>query len=217
MSESEVSPPSPPSSSFLPGGFIILLFGVSGSGKTKIGRLLSFALSCEFFDSDDFHSEESKQKMSSGVPLEDSDRWQWLERLYSLLNHSSAPRLILACSALKRVYRKYLRGEITKQQLIQSSTSDQLANHHEEDNSSSSFSVPFFSFYLSGSFDLLSHRLSNRSDHFFPLSLLSSQLKTLEIPDVNEVNTVTLSIEPDEQTIVQLIQVYLLDYTTRVQ
>ncbi len=85
---------------------IIILMGVSGSGKTAIGKELSKALKLPFYDADDFHSQENKAKMSKGIPLTDSDRKPWLETLATFLKEQGP--LILGCSALKEFYRKVL-------------------------------------------------------------------------------------------------------------
>ena len=84
----------------------LILMGVSGSGKTAVGLELSKALKLPFYDADDFHSKENKEKMSHGIPLTDADRLPWLQTLATLLNEKGP--LILGCSALKKSYRKIL-------------------------------------------------------------------------------------------------------------
>ncbi len=84
----------------------VIVMGVSGAGKTTIGRMLSERLGCEFVDADDLHPTENKDKMSRGVALTDEDRGPWLDRLRSML--ASKPDVVLACSALKAAYRKRL-------------------------------------------------------------------------------------------------------------
>lgn len=130
--------------------------GVAGSGKTTIGSGLAAALGWQFFDGDDFHSEANKRKMASGVPLDDRDRQGWLERLRGLIaeligNRRSA---VVACSALKRSYRKTLCVSCAEVKFV----------------------------YLKGSHELLRERLSHRKDHFFSPALLEDQLATLEEP-----------------------------------
>jgi 6-phosphogluconate dehydrogenase len=130
----------------------IIIMGVSGSGKSTLGKALSNELGCPFYDADDYHPESNKQKMASGQALDDQDRQPWLERLSALMAETSATA-VLACSALKESYRKFI------------------------DPSSSYFWV-----WLDPGVNTLKDRLISRSDHFFPPSLLDSQLETLEPP-----------------------------------
>jgi carbohydrate kinase (thermoresistant glucokinase family) len=85
---------------------IVVVMGVSGSGKSTIGALLAARFGCEFLDADEFHPPENVAKMAAGVPLADEDRWPWLERLNAELRRH--PRAVLACSALKQAYRDRL-------------------------------------------------------------------------------------------------------------
>jgi carbohydrate kinase (thermoresistant glucokinase family) len=128
----------------------IILTGVSGVGKTTIGRLLAKKLNYEFLDADDFHPAKNIEKMHQGIPLHDEDRMPWLERLHGALE--SRPRVVLACSALKRSYRDILATGI---------------------------SVSFVN--LVGDFELIKSRLQSRNDHFMNLSLLKSQFETFEM------------------------------------
>ncbi len=90
---------------------VIIIFGVSGAGKTTVGELLARELGWHFYEADDFHSPANIEKMRRGVPLTDDDRWPWLENLRELIKRCVAANenAVLACSALKRVYRKHLR------------------------------------------------------------------------------------------------------------
>ncbi len=135
---------------------IVVLMGVSGSGKTTIGRLLAQRLACEFIDADDFHPPENVTKMAAGVPLEDADRRPWLERLNSELRRREAlgQRAVLACSALKQAYREWLLAGLARCALV----------------------------YLRASAGQLRERLAARSHRYMPASLLESQLATLEPP-----------------------------------
>lgn len=128
--------------------------GVSGSGKSTVGMALSQRMDIPFYDADDYHPESNIRKMQSGQPLNDDDRLPWLKVLASLIeSHQKKEGIILACSALKESYRKMLR------------INDQ---------------VHFI--YLKLNQEELVNRMNQRSDHFMPVSLLESQLETLEEP-----------------------------------
>ncbi|WP_215224457.1 NADP-dependent phosphogluconate dehydrogenase [Echinicola shivajiensis] len=134
---------------------IILLMGVSGSGKTTIGKMLSESLKLPFYDADDFHPEENIQKMRAGIPLNDLDRKPWLETLsVKLSDWEKGGGAILACSALKETYRSIL---------VQYGT---LVDW----------------FFLRGQASLIEERMESRQGHYMPTGLLASQLETLEIP-----------------------------------
>lgn len=134
----------------------IIIMGVSGSGKSTIGKLLSEQLHWPFFDGDDYHSEKNIAKMKSGTPLNDTDRAGWLQTLHQLIqNQLRKGNCILACSALKQVYRNSLSQDIENK-------------------------VQFI--YLNGSFEQVHQRHANRINHFIPTSLLQSQFEVLETP-----------------------------------
>ncbi|GAA3575041.1 gluconokinase [Snuella lapsa] len=134
---------------------VIIIMGVSGCGKTTIGKLLSKRLKLPFFDADNFHSQENINKMKQGVALNDTDRLPWLETLSKALQEwSETSGAILACSALKETYRTIL---------------------------SSKTCVTWV--YLSGSFDLIFSRMQQREGHFMKADLLESQFNDLEIPE----------------------------------
>lgn len=134
----------------------IVLMGVSGSGKTSIGRALSAELGWPFYDGDDFHSPENIKKMSQGIPLTDLDREPWLEVLHGLIEERFCKdeNLILACSALKKKYRQQLRSG--------------------QEN--------VFFVYLAGDFDLVWSRMLEREDHYMKPEMLSSQFDDLDYP-----------------------------------
>lgn len=133
---------------------IVLLMGVQGSGKTAVGQALAARLGWRFADGDDFHSAANKAKMSSGIPLNDSDRAPWLGAIRKEIDRALSDKedLVIACSALKERYR---------QQLVTSGV--QLV-------------------YLRGSQELIRSRLAARVGHFAKLELLASQFEQLEEP-----------------------------------
>jgi carbohydrate kinase (thermoresistant glucokinase family) len=149
---------------------VIYIMGVSGSGKTTIGKKLSARIKIPFFDADDFHSPANKEKMKTGHPLTDDDRAEWLTSLNALAKKQmKAAGAIIACSALKEKYRKVLSGGIT---------------------------VPLFWIFLQGGYDLIRERMESRTDHFMAPAMLSSQFDALEIPE--ECMTFDVSKDPDE-------------------
>lgn len=129
--------------------------GVSGSGKTTIGRMLASELNWDFFDGDDFHPPANREKMSKGIPLTDEDRVEWLNHLRELIqNHlKEGSSLVLACSALKGRYR------------------EKLAVNDK---------VRFV--YLRGTYNQVETRMKRRKDHYMPVQLLQSQFEALEEP-----------------------------------
>ena len=130
--------------------------GVTGAGKTTVGRLLAQRLGWNFADADDFHSESNVEKIRHGIPLNDDDRRPWLERLRAEIASYDArgDNLVLACSALKREYREMLAV---------------------------SPAVKFV--YLKGTTELIAHRLQARHGHFADEKILAGQFADLEEPD----------------------------------
>lgn len=147
---------------------IVVVMGVSGSGKTSIGKRLAKTIICEFADADDFHPRANKEKMRSGVPLTDEDRLPWLQDLRKLISdhQSESKSLILACSALKQNYRRVLEG--TEDESQQQSTSKQQSK------------VIFV--WLKVDFETVQKRLKKRRHEFMNPDLLKSQFDTLEEP-----------------------------------
>ncbi len=146
---------------------LIIVAGVSGSGKTTIGMQLSKKLDIPFEDADDYHPQANVEKMQNGSPLNDNDRKPWLQNLEKKLQEWSKDKgVVLACSALKESYREILE-------------------QHED----------IIWVFLDGSFELLKSRLDNRKGHYFSSKLLQSQLDTLEIPDYGIHVSVNQTIE----------------------
>lgn len=133
---------------------IFIIMGVSGAGKSTVGRILADRLGSDFYDADDFHSKENKEKMSKGIPLNDKDRELWLISLRTLLEAQST-NVVLACSALKQSYRDVLT--VPDKNII--------------------------FVYLKGDKELLRKRLLERKGHYAGPDLLDSQLETLEEPE----------------------------------
>jgi gluconokinase len=151
----------------------LIIMGVSGSGKSLIGSMLAQRVGGIFEDADDFHPASNKAKMSAGHPLTDEDRWPWYDILRQriLEMRPLTPHYVLACSALKQIYRNRLREGDGEDQ------------------------IEFV--YLQGSRELLEERLGARKGHFMPASLLDSQLATLEEPHEDAI-TVSVAGTPEE-------------------
>lgn len=155
---------------------IIVVMGVSGSGKTTIGIRLAQRLGWDYIESDDYHSEQDVQKMSNGIPLTDEDRQPWLDKLHQVLTEffEKNQPVVMACSALKERYR---------QQLI------------EGIKDASVF------IYLKGDFDLIWIRMKGRR-HFMKAELLQSQFDALEEPP--DAITVNMN-KPIEEIMIEII------------
>ncbi len=130
--------------------------GVAGSGKTTIGQLLSAKTGYAYFDADDFHPQQNKDKMQAGVPLNDEDRQPWLHHIHSfVLNETLTHPVIFGCSALKENYRTQLSEGIKEQ---------------------------CHWIFLNGDFNIIAERLGKRTGHYMAPSLLQSQFDALEKP-----------------------------------
>ena len=126
--------------------------GVSGVGKTTIGAALAAELGWRFMDADDYHPPENVAKMAAGIPLQDADRWPWLENMNRAMKGEE--NAVLACSALKEAYRQRLSNGLRDVRIV----------------------------YLHGAFELLQARIAGRKHRYMPASLLQSQFDTLEPP-----------------------------------
>jgi gluconokinase len=160
---------------------VLIIFGVSGAGKTTVGELLARELGWDFYEADDFHSPANIEKMRRGVPLTDDDRWPWLENLRELIKRCVAEgeNAVLACSALKRVYRKHLRV---------------------------SAEVKFV--FLRGDYAVIAKQLQRRRVHFMNPELLRSQFADLEEPGLDE-ETLTIELGRTPQELVKEIETKL--------
>lgn len=154
---------------------IAVLMGVSGAGKTTIGERVAERLGWRFIDADDHHPAANVAKMSSGVPLEDSDRWPWLDELNRLLR--AERDAILACSALKKAYRERLLAGVGEWRL----------------------------FFLTADKVLIASRLAARKHRYMPASLLDSQFATLEPPAQAVRVDVSAPVERSVDAIVQAL------------
>ncbi|MCY7274047.1 MAG: gluconokinase [Phormidesmis sp. CAN_BIN44] len=155
---------------------IILVMGVSGSGKTTVGKVLADSLDWEFRDADDFHSLRNVEKMRHGVPLTEADRIPWLHNLQTALKcwlHENR-NVVLACSALKNSYRQSLLIDRDRIKLV----------------------------YLKGSYSLIQKRLQERINHYMPAQLLESQFDALEEP----LDALIVGIEQPPQEVMQTIR-----------
>jgi gluconokinase len=157
---------------------IVVVMGVSGSGKSTVGGLLASRLYWEYEDADWFHPASNIEKMHAGIPLTDEDRRPWLDAIAAWIDatRQSGGRGIVACSALKRCYRDVLIGVRNDVRLV----------------------------YLKGNEALIARRIAARHEHFMPPSLLHSQFEALEEPGRDEL-PIVVSIEPPPREIVTRI------------
>jgi gluconokinase len=157
---------------------IVILFGVSGAGKTTLGQLLAKELGWKFYDADDFHPRANIEKMHGGQPLSDEDRAPWLQNLRALIERRlrTKENAVLACSALKRAYRRILKV-------------------NEK--------VKFV--YLRGSYELVAAQLRRRHGHFMNAGLLQSQFEILEEPEPAE-GSIVINLGPSPRELVEQIK-----------
>jgi gluconokinase len=156
----------------------IVVMGVSGCGKTTVASRLAERLGWNFAEADTFHLAASIEKMRAGVPLDDDDRWPWLDAIAAWIDvaRGSGQRCVVACSALKRAYRERLKGG------------------HDD--------VRFV--YLRGAYDTVAARMVGRTGHYMPASLLQSQYDALQEPAPDE-KAMVVSIEEPPAVLVERI------------
>jgi gluconokinase len=157
---------------------VIVVMGVSGSGKTTVGALLAQRLGWPFADADAFHPPENVAKMRSGIALTDADRAPWLEAIAHWIDaaRGSGRHGVVACSALKQRYRDVITGGHADVRLV----------------------------HLEGSYDLIARRMAERPHHYMPVALLKSQFEALEPPAADE-NALVIPVQAPAPDIVERI------------
>ncbi len=153
---------------------IVIVMGVSGAGKTRVGRDVARRMDWTFIEGDDLHTEANRQKMAAGTPLTDDDRWPWLARICEAAGEIEAAggSVVIACSALKRAYRERLK--------------------------TAGGDVRFV--HLAGEKDVIARRMKARRNHYMPPGLLDSQIATLEAPLEDE-DVMTFDVAQRAQSI----------------
>ncbi|TPX35905.1 hypothetical protein SmJEL517_g01842 [Synchytrium microbalum] len=168
---------------------LILVMGVSSSGKSTIASLLSDSFNANhtskpstfstFMDADTYHPASNLAKMSSGIPLTDTDRIPWLTHINTVVKQQTSDIVVLGCSALKRGYRDILKDGVDK----------------------------FVIVYLEGGEEVLRRRIEGRKGHFMKANMLTSQLATLEVPTSDEASQlITVNIDQSMESIVKEIE-----------
>jgi carbohydrate kinase (thermoresistant glucokinase family) len=159
---------------------IAVVMGVSGSGKTTVGRSIAQREDWRLVEGDDFHSAANVAKMRAGTPLTDADRWPWLHAIAREIDlmHARGEQAVVVCSALKRAYRDILIGQRTNMALV----------------------------YLQGSRDLIGARLAARQHHFMPPTLLDSQFAALEEPGPDEQPIIVSVAQPPDTIVDEVVR-----------
>jgi len=155
----------------------IVVMGVSGAGKSTVGRIVAQRLGCAFRDADSFHPKANIEKMASGHPLTDADRWPWLEAIAAWIaeHRAAGTTCVVTCSALKRAYRDIVTNQQSRDVRL---------------------------VHLKGEFSLIESRLKARTGHFMPPALLTSQFDALEEPAADE-HAITVSIDATPEEIAE--------------
>ena len=158
---------------------VVVMMGVSGVGKTTVGRRLAEELGCGYAEGDSYHPAANVEKMRAGTPLEDADRWPWLHAMAADIDRwrADGTGMVLACSALKRAYRDILIGDRPDVRLVQ----------------------------LSGEEALIRSRIAARRHEYMPASLLISQFATLEPPTADERTIVVDVHDAPEACVAQIL------------
>jgi gluconokinase len=148
---------------------IVIVMGVTGSGKTTVGKILAERIKSEFADADDFHTAANKDKMHRGIPLTDADRMPWLASMHEYLAKASAENrsVVLGCSALKQSYRQILRDNLSVQLV-----------------------------YLKGTYEVIDAHLRKRTGHFADDKILAAQFADLEEP--TDAIDVDVRLQPEQ-------------------
>ena len=154
----------------------LVVMGVSGSGKSTVAAGIAEALGLRFIDGDALHSPESVARMQAGTPLGDEDRWPWLERIARcLVDDAASPRgVVIACSALRRVYRDRIRAGAPDVRFV----------------------------FLDGPAELIRARMAERTGHYMPPTLLASQLQTLEPPGEDEPDVLRVDVARPAEAVI---------------
>ncbi len=166
-----------------PAGAVVVM-GVSGCGKSTVAQAIAGRLTCAYLEGDAFHPPANVAKMSQGIPLQDTDRWPWLDELGTALGAAAREQgsAVAACSALRRTYR---------------------------DRLTAAAGMPVRLVHLAGAREVLAARMAARTEHFMPASLLDSQLATLEPPQPGEL-ALTLDVAQLPERLIDSAMAWLI-------
>ncbi len=164
----------------------VVVMGVSATGKSTVGEQLAEELGCEFVEGDSLHPRRNIEKMAEGIPLDDEDRWPWLQAIAELVAVKDFERIstVVTCSALKRAYRDVLRD-----------------------------AAPTFFVHLDAPFEVLEQRMQHRTKHFMPTGLLRSQFDSLEELADDEAGAVIDVSPPLDEVVEEALNAVRTQYT----